>query len=248
MDFYQNPFTCPTCKSWCTASSFSSPPDHIFNGRCAEPNCTAYRQLFYCCLLCPIGGKNQTWGYADYFPSKHRLTKRHKHYLCINHSPNLQPLPQPAFLSHSNNVNRTEQSPSLVSLTPLSSNIGIATTTNDCNINIDSAQSDGDNTALDVMNIECESQCLHFGNSSDLNHSSILDDQSQDSCNDQNIHFDQSDNDHFENNSDLNNSCLHGASHESCPDSDTLHHPYQKVKVSCEHNNGFKMQRPFKIF
>ena len=114
--------------------------------------------MFYRCLLCPIGGKTQTWSYADNFPSKHRRTKRHKHYLDIKYSANLQPIPQPAFLSHSNNVNTTEQSPSLVSLTSLSSNIGIATTTNDCNINIDSAQSDGDNTALDVMNIECESQ------------------------------------------------------------------------------------------
>ena len=197
MDFYQNPFTCPTCKSWCTATSSSSPPDHIFNGRCAHPNCSAYQQLFYRCLLCPIGGKTQTWSYADYFPSKHRQTKCHKHYSSgIKYSANLQLLPQPALLSHSNNVNTTvQQSPPLVSPTSLSSNIGIATTTNDCNINIDSAQSDGDNTALDVMNIECESQCLHFGNSSDVNNSSILDDQSQDSCNDQNIlHFDQSDN------------------------------------------------------
>ena len=134
-----------------------------------------------------------------------------------------------------------QQSPSLVSPTSLSSNIGIATTTNDCNINIDSAQSDGDNTALDVMNIECESQCLHFGNSSDVNHSSILDDQSQDSCNDQNIlHFDQSDNE-----TDLNNTCLHGASHESCPDSDTLHRPYKKVKVSCENDQMFQDAEAF---
>jgi len=244
MNFYQNPFTCPTCKSWCTPTSSSY---HIFNGRCAKPNCTAYRQLFYRCLLCPIGGKNQTCSYADNFSAKHRKTKPHKYYSGMKLSANLQPSPQPAFLSHSNNVNTTEQSPSLVSPTSLSSNIGIATTTNDCNINIDSAQSDGENTAFDGINIECESQCLHFGNSSsDVNHStSILDDQSQDSCNDQNIHFDQSDTEDFENNSDLNNFCFHGASHESCPDSDTVCRPYQKVKVSHENNECFQHVEAF---
>ena len=131
------------------------------------------------------------------------------------------------------------------------SNIGIANT-NDYNINIDSAQSDGYNTAFDGMNIDC--QRFHFGNSSDLNNS-CTDDQSQDSCNNQNVHFDQSDNDsnaafndmniecqrvHFGNNSDLNNSCLHGTSHESCPDSDTLHCTFQKVKVSYENNECFQ--------
>ena len=30
------------------------------------------------------------------------------------------------------------------------------------------------------------------------------------------------------------------ASHESCPDSDTLHRPYQKVKVTCENNKQIK--------
>ena len=255
MDFYQNHFTCPTCKSWCTATSSSSPPDHIFSGRCAQQNCTAHQRLFYRCLLCPIGGKTLTCSYSDRFRSNHSLTRCHQHYLGNIHSPNLQPLPQPAFLSHSN-VNTTEQSPSLVSLTSMSSNIGIATT-NDHNINIDSAQSDSENTAFDGMNIEC--QRLHFGNSSDLNHS-CTDDQSQDSCNDQNVHFDQSDNDsnaafddmniecpgvHFENNSDLNNSCSHGASHESCPDSDALHRTYQKVKVSYENNECFQDEEAF---
>ena len=186
MDFYQNHFTCPMCNSWCAVtSSSSSPPDHIFSKRCAQQNCTAHTRLFYCCLLCPIGGKTLTWSYSDRFRSNnHSLTRCHQHYLGNLHSPNLQPLPQPAFLSHSN-VNTTEQFPSLVSPTSMLSNIGIANT-NDYNINIDSAQSDGYNTAFDGMNTDC--QRFHFGNSSDLNNS-CTDDQSKDSCNDQNTYI-----------------------------------------------------------